>query len=247
MPRALFAFVAFAVFLVLATLVGYFGFPPLARETTHLFSDFEAIIRALAQRLIGSAKVSLLGQPMDASQLADAAANGLRDWIVQTSVLTRLGAVAFGTMFGMILTLVLLFYFLWSGPSIARGLLQLVPPRQRALITHIWTVLDPVLKRYFVGVLSVVAYAAAAAYVGLGLVLGIPHAVPLALLSGVMEMIPGRRPGCSGRDRRVGGDSSGSQHRRHYRLRFTPRRCGSRSISCSDRWHWASRRGCTLY
>ena len=190
MPRGLFAFVTFAVFLVLATLVGYFGFPPLARETTHLFSDFEAIIRALAQRLIGSAKVSLLGQPMDASQLADAAANGLRDWIMQTSVLTRLGAVAFGTMFGMILTLVLLFYFLWSGPGMARGLLQLVPPRQRALITRIWTVLDPVLKRYFVGVLLVVAYAAAAAYVGLGLVLGIPHAVPLALLTGFMEMIP---------------------------------------------------------
>jgi predicted PurR-regulated permease PerM len=102
----------------------------------------------------------------------------------------RLGAVAFGTMFGMILTLVLLFYFLWSGPGMARGLLQLAPPRQRALITHIWTVLDPVLKRYFVGVLVVVAYAAAAAYVGLGLVLGIPHAVPLALLTGFMEMVP---------------------------------------------------------
>src|SRR5262249_21151340 len=127
---------------------------------------------------IGSAKVSLLGQPMDASQLADAAANGLQ------------GAVAFGTMFGMILTLVLLFYFLSSGPGMARGLLQLVPPRQRALITRIWTVLDPVLNRYFVGVFLVVAYAAAAAYVGLGLVLGIPHAVPLALLTGFMEMIP---------------------------------------------------------
>ena len=34
------------------------------------------------------------------------------------------------------------------------------------------------------------AYAAAAAYVGLGLVLGIPDAVPLALLSVFMEMIP---------------------------------------------------------
>ena len=92
-------------------------------------------------------------------------------------------------MFGLILTLVLLFYFLLSGPSMARGLLKLMPPRQRPLIMHIWTVLDPVLKRYFIGVLVVVAYAAAAAYVGLGLVLGIPHAVLLALLTGVLEMI----------------------------------------------------------
>ena len=99
-------------------------------------------------------------------------------------------------MFGLILTLVLLFYFLLSGPSMARGLLKLVPPRQRPLIMHVWTVLDPVLKRYFIGVLVVVAYAAAAAYVGLGLVLGIPHAV-LALLTGVVEMIPVIGPGAA--------------------------------------------------
>jgi predicted PurR-regulated permease PerM len=53
------------------------------------------------------------------------------------------------------------------------------------------------LKRYFIGVLAVVAYAAAAAYIGLGLVLGIPHAVPLALLTGVLEMIPVVGPGAA--------------------------------------------------
>jgi predicted PurR-regulated permease PerM len=190
LPRGFFALLVFVLVLLVAVMIGYLGIPPLARETTHLFSDFEAITRALAQRLIGSGKVSMFGQPMDANQLADAAANGIRNWVVQTSILTRLGAAIFATMFGMILTLVLLFYFLWSGPSLAQGMLRLVPPDQRPLIMHIWTVLDPVLKRYFIGVLVVVAYAAAAAYVGLGLVLGIPHAVLLALLTGVLEMIP---------------------------------------------------------
>jgi predicted PurR-regulated permease PerM len=181
---------AFGLFLLFTVLVGYLGIPPLAREMTHVFNDFEAIVRELAQRMIGSGKISLLGQPMDAGQIATTAGNGLRNWFAQTGVLATLGAAVFGTMFGLILTLVLLFYFLLSGPSMARGLLQLVPPRQRPLIVRIWTVLDPVLKRYFVGVLIVVTYAAAAAYVGLGLVLGIPHAVLLALLTGVLEMIP---------------------------------------------------------
>jgi predicted PurR-regulated permease PerM len=62
---------------------------------------------------------------------------------------------------------------------------------------HIWTVLDPVLKRYLIGVFIVVAYAAVAAYIGLGVVLGIPHAVLLALLTGVLEMIPVIGPGAS--------------------------------------------------
>jgi predicted PurR-regulated permease PerM len=197
LPRGLFALFAFSLFLLFATLIGYLGIPPLAREMTHVFNDFEAIVRELAQRMIGSGKISLFGQPMDAGQLATTVGNGLRNWFAQTSVLAALGAAAFGTMFGLILTLVLLFYFLLDGPSIGQGLLQLVPPRQRPLIMHIWTVLDPVLKRYFIGVLAVDAYAAAAAYIGLGLVLGIPHAVLLALLTGVLEMIPVVGPGAS--------------------------------------------------
>ena len=46
------------------------------------------------------------------------------------------------------------------------------------------------LWRYFVGVALVVAYATTAAYIGLGLILDIHHAVFLALISGLLEVIP---------------------------------------------------------
>ncbi len=197
LPRPIFVLLVFGLFLLCAMLVGYLGIPPLAREMTHVFNDFETIVRELAQRVVGSGKISLFGQPMDAAQLAATAPTGLRNWFTQTGVLATFGAAIFGTMFGFILMLVLLFYFLLSGPSMARGMLKFVPPRQRPLIMDIWTVLDPLLKRYFIGVLIVVAYAAAAAYVGLGLVLGIPHAVLLALLTGILEMIPVIGPGAA--------------------------------------------------
>ncbi len=197
LPRSLFALAVFAVFLSAAAAAGYFAAPPLARELARMFTDFESIMRELAQRILGGEKVSLLGQPMDAAQLAQAAAAGLCNWFGQTGAIVAVGGVAFGSMFGLILTLVLLFYFLLGGPGIARGLLRLVPPGQRPLILHIWSFLDPVLKRYFIGVLIVVAYAASAAYVGLGLVLGIPHAFLLALLTGFLEMIPVIGPGAS--------------------------------------------------
>jgi len=35
---------------------------------THLFGDFESIIRAFAQRMIGDGKISLFGQPMNAEE-----------------------------------------------------------------------------------------------------------------------------------------------------------------------------------
>jgi predicted PurR-regulated permease PerM len=197
LPRLLYVLLVFGLFLLLAMLIGYLGFPPLVREMSRVFNDFETIVRELAQRMTGGGKVSWLGQPMDAAQLAATVSTGLRNWFAQTSILAAFGTAIFATMFGAILTLVLLFYFLLSGPSMARGMLSLVPPRQRPLILHIWTVLDPVLKRYFIGVLIVVVYAASAAYIGLGLVLGIPHAVLLALLTGVLEMIPVIGPGAS--------------------------------------------------
>jgi predicted PurR-regulated permease PerM len=71
-----------------------------------------------------------------------------------------------------------------------RGLLRLVPPKRRPLTELVWSRIDPLLKRYFIGVLVVVCYATVAAYVGLGLILGIRHAPLLALISGFLEMLP---------------------------------------------------------
>ena len=94
------------------------------------------------------------------------------------------------SVMGAFLTLVLLFYFLVSGERIAAGIFWIVPPHRRPLVARIWRRLDPVLLRYFIGVLGVVAYATVAAYIGLGVILGIQHAVLLALLTGVLETIP---------------------------------------------------------
>ena len=197
LPRTLFAVLAFLVLLSFGSLVGLLGFPPLMQELAHLVTDLQGTLRELAEAAIGHGTVSLFGQSMNAQQLAQAAVAGLRDWLLQAGRITFLGGVAFAGVFGVFLTLVLLFYFLLSGPAIMAGLLWLVPPKERRLVRHIWSCLDPVLKRYFIGVIVVVTYAAVAAYIGLGMVLGIPHAVFLALLTGVLEMIPMVGPGAA--------------------------------------------------
>jgi predicted PurR-regulated permease PerM len=54
----------------------------------------------------------------------------------------------------------------------------------------VWNDLHNVLWRYFFGVALVVVYASTAAYIGLGLILHIHHALFLALISGLLEVIP---------------------------------------------------------
>jgi predicted PurR-regulated permease PerM len=91
---------------------------------------------------------------------------------------------------GLFMTAVLLFYFLAGGRRVASGLFWIIPPHRRQLAARIWEHLDPVLYRYFLGVLAVVVYATIAAYIGLGLILDIHHAVLLAVLTGVLETVP---------------------------------------------------------
>lgn len=197
MPRAFFAAALFIVLVGAAAGMGLLCVQALVPELSDVLANFQSEVAGLLRGVIGPGRINLFGRPMDASQLAGTVSANIVDWIKQSGGIAVLGGFAIASVFGVFLTLVLLFYFLLGGPGIMRGLLWLVPPNQRPLIRHIWLRLDPVLKRYFVGIIVVVSYAIAAAYVGLGLVLGIPDAIFLAFLTGLLEMIPIVGPGAA--------------------------------------------------
>jgi predicted PurR-regulated permease PerM len=190
LSRSYCAVATFVMLVSIATLVGFLGLPPLLREFTRAATDFRGTLASLARAAVGDGNVNFLGHPLNASQLAQSAESAVRDWIGQPGNMLQLGEIAFSTVFGLFLSLLLLFYFLYSGPYMMRGLLWIVPPAQRPLALDLWAKLDPILRRYFVGVLVVVTYAATVAYIGLGVVLHLPHAIFLALLTGFLEMIP---------------------------------------------------------
>jgi predicted PurR-regulated permease PerM len=192
--RAFLAVAVFVAILLTVALVGLLALPPLQREFTRVVSDFQGIVASLAKSALGDGTINVFGKSMNAAQLADAAVSSVREWIDQPGKILLLGGITFAAVWAFFLIPTLLFYFLYSGPRVLRGLLWLVPPGHRPLVLDIWSRLDPVLRRYFVGVLVVVAYASMAAYVGLGLVLHIPHAVFLALLTGFLEIIPAFGP-----------------------------------------------------
>ncbi|MGH6817743.1 MAG: AI-2E family transporter [Methylovirgula sp.] len=196
-PRFVAATACFLALLIVTGIFAAFAVPSLVRELVHFATDLQGTLQRLAQAAIGAHTITLFGQSMNAEQLARAAATGIRRWIAQTGRIATLGSMAFAAVFGAILLLVLLFYFLISGPSLTRGVLWLFPSGERPFVRTVWRQLDPLLKRYFIGVILILVYATAAAYIGLGLVLGIKHAVFLALLTGMLEIIPVIGPGAS--------------------------------------------------
>jgi predicted PurR-regulated permease PerM len=190
LPRAFFAVAAFLALLMFASLLAMLGVPSLIAGLRNIVTDLQGIVADAVRGAIGNAQVTLMGEAMNAEAIAQAVMANMRSWLADAGRIASLGTAAFATMIGAILTLVLLFYLLLSGPAIARGLLALVPPGQRPLVRDVALQSDPMVRRYFVGVVVVVVYSSTAAYLGLGFVLGIPHAALLALMTGLFETIP---------------------------------------------------------
>ncbi len=189
-PRLLLAIVLFLVLGVIIVAVGAFAVQRIVAEAQVMAADLQPMLETFTREAIGDQPIHFFGTTVSAHAIAKSAVEGIRRWFGQPDQFATLAGYGLMSVMGAFLTLVLLFYFLVSGERIAAGIFWIVPPHRRPLVARIWRRLDPVLLRYFIGVLGVVAYATIAAYIGLGVILGIQHAVLLALLTGVLETVP---------------------------------------------------------
>jgi predicted PurR-regulated permease PerM len=190
LPRSL---IATGVFLLIVAIVGgmaALGLPSLVRAAMGLVTDLQGSLERSVSQAIGGGNIELFGRSINASQLAKEIADSLRNSLGQIGQFATFAAVSLAALVGVIITIVVLAFFLLSGPQIAQGLFWLVPPGQRPFARQVWSKIDPVLKRYLAGLGIVVVYSTCAAYVGLGLVLDVPYAGALAVMTGVLEIVP---------------------------------------------------------
>jgi len=189
-PRWIFAILVLLVLMTLAAIIGWLGLPPLIAQITQAGGNLQASLEAMLQQFMGTTTINLLGTPIDAHDLSVRLVAGLQNLLGDSARLFGLIAYGFAGLFVLLLCWVLLGYLLIAGASTGDALFWLVPPNHRPFAERVWNDLHRVLWRYFAGVLLVVIYASTAAYIGLGLILHIHHAVFLALISGLLEVIP---------------------------------------------------------
>ena len=188
LPRALLAVLVFLAVIGAAALTVAVAGRRLVAEAASAVTDLQGTLDRLLQQTGGEFR--LFGHAIDVAGLSHAISEHIHDFFGQADLITAAAVYGFAALMGTFLSVVLLCYFLVSGKSVAHGLLWLVPPRRRGLVVQIGARLDPVLKRYFLGILVIVIYAIAAAYVGLGVILHIDHPLLLALLTGTLETVP---------------------------------------------------------
>jgi predicted PurR-regulated permease PerM len=190
LPRLLFAALVFVLLIGGAAAMAALAGRRLITEVGSTVTDLQGTLEHLLRQASGGQTLYLFGQPIDAGQIVQSTADRARDWLGQSDHAVLLAGAGLAAIMGTFLTAALLIWFLASGAAVARGLLWMVPPRRRDVVVLIWSRLDPILKRYFLGVLGIVIYATAASYVGLALILGLDHAVLLAVMTGIAETLP---------------------------------------------------------
>jgi len=189
-PRIIFAVGFFLGIMGAGGVFAAFAAGRIVDEARHLAFDLQGMLQRFVSEATGNQPVQLFGHTIDPQQTTKLVLDRIAGWIAQPDQLALFAGYSLIGITAFFLCAVLLFYFLVSGETIARGLLWIVPPHRRALARRIWARLDPVLTRYFLGMVVVVVYATTASYVGLGFFLNIHHAVLLALLTGVLETVP---------------------------------------------------------
>lgn len=190
LPRWAPALAVLAALMGLTALGLYIGLPSLLHEWARIASDLQGSLEGFMRALIGNRTLDFMGSRINASTLASNLIDGLTRWLGSDSHIAEVASYAVATVFGGILVWVLFGYFLIDAQRIGAGLLWLAPPRHRPLVQRAWRELEPLLRRYFIGVALVVVYASIAAYIGIGIALGLTHAVFLAILTGALEAIP---------------------------------------------------------
>ncbi|HLI10844.1 MAG TPA: AI-2E family transporter [Alphaproteobacteria bacterium] len=162
----------------------------------HIVAHGPDIVHNIILEAIGANGVDIFGRSFSADALTRGILDSARDLLGLQDIVpaAKLGITA---ILAFVLTMVLIPYFMVSGPRLAEGTLRLLPPERRTAVRDLLPGIVPVLRRYLVGIFVVVAYTTLVAWTGFQLLFRLPNASLLALTVGVLELIPVIGPICS--------------------------------------------------
>ena len=189
--RRLLAVAAFyALTLLPLILLAWLLYPTYARETHELMRNAPFIITTFLTDLFGGERIELFGQAISAR----AAALYLMDTLTRTvgtpSEALHVLSIAIESLLSVFLVVVLVFYFLLDGQRLAEVGFELLPVGQRDRARAVAGEINVVLSRYVRGLVFLVGLMSTATWLGLALLFHLPYALPVAILTGLLEIIP---------------------------------------------------------
>jgi predicted PurR-regulated permease PerM len=183
LPHAVAVVAVFAPVSAACGSLAYWLLTALVRQATEAAADLPRVLAGLLRDVLGLDAARAEATAREIAQRAPLA-------LPSEGAPEVFAGAALGLLVGGVLTFVPYFYFPYDGEKLGRGALWLIPPagRDRAAATALRV--RPVLRRYFVGLVVIVAFTSGASWLAIGPVQGIPDAALLAVVTGLLELVP---------------------------------------------------------
>lgn len=189
-PRAAAVLSFFVVVLAPLAALAWALEPTLVRETRELATNTPDILRNLLVQLFSGERIDVLGQRVGADSATNYLLGSLREILGTPAGAIHVVAVAAETLLHGFLILVLLFYFLVDHGRFAQAALRLIPMEHRTEWQKVSEEIHQALARYVRGLLFLVGLMSTVTWVGLTFVFHLPYALPIAIATGFLEIIP---------------------------------------------------------
>ena len=186
--------VAVALLYVLALVplivVAIFLGPRFVQESRLLIVRTPFIVTRLVEQIFGIGPYSAFGSATDSQQLTTAIVDAIRN-----SLGTPINALHFVTAvaefaLNAFLSLIVSIYLLADSGNVERALLNFVPSDRRDKVRQVSVQIHTTLARYLRRQLVLVVFVASATFLGLEFIFHLRFALPIAVTTGLVEIIP---------------------------------------------------------
>jgi predicted PurR-regulated permease PerM len=162
----------------------------LANEARALRQAGPDLMEGAFVRLLGSQRFDLFGQSVDPHVLAQWLRDQLNELLGRPTDALQLFQQAIEWLAKLLLMLVALFYFLLDGRRFGQYVQRFVPAERRERVGLVATEIHRVLGRFLRGQLFLIVLMATLNYLVLEFIFHLPYALPIAIVSGILEIIP---------------------------------------------------------
>lgn len=163
---------------------------PLIDEVRLFIADGPAAISLFLRELLGGNSVVIGGAVVPVDQLARALRDLATGFVQSPAGAFHLVARVGAWLVDVIVVLIVTFYLLLDGLRAWTFILEIVPEPERGRVGAVAARVHDVLGRWLRGQLLLIVLVAIVLYLALGPVLHLPFALALAILSGILEVVP---------------------------------------------------------
>ena len=189
-PRVAVVGLGYAIAAVVIAIVGVLLAGRVAREIELLAGSGPESLAKTLRALIGSDVVVIGGQQIAVADIAREIQNRVAGLIASPGDALHIGGQVGEIGLQAILAVIVTFYFLVDGEMFMDRAIALLPVAHRDRTTDVLARIHVILGKWLRGQLLLIVLVAAVAYVGLGPVAHLPYALALAVMTGVLEIIP---------------------------------------------------------